>query len=155
MYILCGRIIKIRNFAPAIKNQLNNIDKEQNQNFDNTYYNNYNNQKNNSQNFNNEDIQNEILRRRQEELNYQRQVQMAREKAYHDAYVQDLKNRGYKIKYKKSLKDYIKGIISIFVVIVILIILWQIPFIHNFFIDLYESNEILKYIVDTILNIFN
>ena len=26
MYILCGRIIKIRNFAPAIKNQLNNKD---------------------------------------------------------------------------------------------------------------------------------
>lgn len=138
-----------------LKDKLNNIDKEQNQNFDNTYYNNYNNPKNNNQNFNNEDIQNEILRRRQEELNYQRQVQIAREKAYHDAYVQDLKNRGYKIKYKKTLKDYIKGIISILLVVVILIILWQIPFIHNFFIDLYESNEILKYIVDTFLNIFN
>ena len=39
-----------------LKDKLNNIDKEQNQNFDNTYYNNYNNPKNNNQNFNNEDI---------------------------------------------------------------------------------------------------
>lgn len=36
---------------------------------------------------------------------YQQELQAAREKAYHDAYIQDLKNRGYRIKYRKTLKE--------------------------------------------------
>ena len=43
---------------------------------------------------------------RKQQLQYQEQMEQARQKAYHDAYIQDLKNRGYRIKYKKSLKDY-------------------------------------------------
>lgn len=90
-----------------------------------------------------------------ENLKYQEELQRAREKAYHDAYIQDLKNRGYKIKYKKTFKDYLKGFITIFIVIIVLIALWHIPFIHNFFMNLYNENELLHYIVDLFLNIFN
>lgn len=58
----------------------------------------------NDSNSNYEDVYNEELLRKQrqlqEELEYQKQVEYAREKAYHDAYIQDLKNRGYKIRYK-------------------------------------------------------
>lgn len=57
--------------------------------------------------------------------------------------------------YKKSIKDYIKGFISIIIVILVLILLWQIPFIHNFFIKLYEENEIIHTTIDTINNLFN
>ena len=53
-------------------------------------------------------------------LKYQEELQKAREQAYHDAYIQDLKNRGYKIKYKKTFKDYLKGFISIIIVIFVL-----------------------------------
>ena len=35
------------------------------------------------------------VRRQEENLYYQQQLQNAREQAYHDAYIQDLKNRGY------------------------------------------------------------
>ena len=76
---------------------------------------------------------------REQELAYQEQLQQARQKAYHDAYIQDLKNRGYRIRYKKSFKDYVRGFISIIAVIVVFIILWQIPFIKNFFIKFYEE----------------
>lgn len=92
--------------------------------------------------------------RRKQEIAYQQQLQQAREKAYHDAYIQDLKNRGYKIRYKKSFKDYIKGFISIAITIFILFLLWQIPFVKNFFVNLYEENEIIHSAVNLITNIF-
>ena len=90
----------------------------------------------------------EEIYEKQEELEYRRQVEAAKQKAYHDAYIQDLKNRGYKIKYKKSFKDYLAGIITIAVIILVFIILWYIPPTHNWFVSLYESNPIIKIIVD-------
>lgn len=95
------------------------------------------------------------LEYKRQQLQYQEQMEQARQKAYHDAYIQDLKNRGYRIRYKKSLKDYIKGIISIIIVIIILILLWHIPFIQNFFINLYENNQAIHYVVDIFTNLFN
>ena len=95
------------------------------------------------------------LEYKRQQLQYQEQMEQARQKAYHDAYIQDLKNRGYKIKYKKSFKDYLKGIISIIIVIIILILLWHVPFIQNFFMNLYENNESIHYAVDIFTNLFN
>ena len=68
--------------------------------------------------------------------------------------IQDLKNRGYRIKYKKCLKDYIRGIITIILVIIILFGIFQIPFVQNFFINIYEENEILNNIVNFFINLF-
>ena len=82
-------------------------------------------------------------------------MQQAREKAYHDAYIQDLRNRGYKIRYKKSLKDYLKGFISLILVIFVLFLLWQIPLVKNFIMNLYEENEIIHSIIDIFLNLLN
>ena len=95
------------------------------------------------------------LEYKRQQLQYQEQMEQARQKAYHDAYIQDLKNRGYKIRYKKTLKDYIKGIISIIVVIIVLILLWHVPFIQNFFINLYKNNQAIHYVVDIFSNLFN
>lgn len=92
----------------------------------------------------------------QQEKIYQEQLlQQARQKAYHDAYIQDLKNRGYKIRYKKTFKDYLKGLITLILSIFILLLICQIPFVKKFFINFYESNEIIKSIVDTFFNIFH
>ena len=91
---------------------------------------------------------------REQELAYQQQLEQARQKAYYDAYIQDLKNRGYKIRYKKSLKDYITSFVSLIATILVLFLLWQIPFIQNFLINMYLENEIIRAIVNTILNLF-
>ena len=140
-----------------LKNAINNMQnsKANSSNNDNNIgtnnYNQYNNQ-NNDQNL--KEIQKaQELEYQKQQLEYQQQMEQARQKAYHDAYIQDLKNRGYRIKYKKSIKDYIKGIISIIIVIAILIILWHVPFIHNFFVRLYEENEIINNAVEFIKNI--
>lgn len=95
------------------------------------------------------------LEYRKQQLEFQEQIEQARRQAYHDAYIQDLKNRGYRIKYKKSFKDYFKGIVSIVIVIVVLILLWHVPFIQNFFINLYENNNAIHFIVDFFTDLFN
>ncbi len=91
--------------------------------------------------------------RREQELAYQEQIEQARQKAYHDAYIQDLKNRGYKIRYKKSLKDYITSFVSLIITLLILFLLWQIPFIRNFFMNLYDENPIIHTTVDIFIRI--
>ena len=138
-------------------------------NMRNLNYNNYNKNNNNNLNNNYSNINNNIApnayynqktnqeyekMKKAQELEYQRQLEQARQKAYHDAYIQDLKNRGYRIKYKKSLKDYIRGIITIILVIIILFGIFQIPFVQNFFINIYEENEILNNIVNFFINLF-
>ena len=84
---------------------------------------------------------------------YQNQINQAKKKAYYDAYIQDLKNRGYKIKYKKTIKDYFKNFIALLITLAIIFILLQIPFIKNFFIDLYEENIVIQYIINFISNL--
>ena len=92
--------------------------------------------------------------RREQELAYQQQLEQARQKAYHDAYIQDLKNRGYKIRYKKSLKDYIISFVSLLATFLVLILLWQIPFIRNIFVNMYLENEIIHTLVDLVADLF-
>lgn len=83
------------------------------------------------------------------------QVEDARRQAYHDAYIQDLKNRGYKIKYKHDIKYYLKQIMVIAIVILICFIIYQIPPVKNFFIELYNENIIFQAIVDIFKNTFS
>ena len=85
---------------------------------------------------------------KQQQLQFELEKKQAIEKAYYDAYIQDLKNRGYKIKYKKTFKQHLKNFITILAVILILLVIFQIPFVKNYFVNLYNENEIIKWIVD-------
>lgn len=88
----------------------------------------------------------------QKEIN--QRINNAVNKAYYDAYIQDLKNRGYKIKYKKTFKDFIALILTILIILFIGFILWQIPFTRQHLINLYYDNPLIKLLVDFIINIF-
>ena len=94
----------------------------------------------------NNQVQDDYLK--QQQLQFELEKRQAIEKAYHDAYIQDLKNRGYKIKYKKTFKQHLKNFVTILVIIIILLAVFQIPFIKNYFINLYNENTIIKWIVD-------
>lgn len=141
-----------------LKNKLNNIDKAFSEsNSANIPKSSINNKPSNSINYQNQQPnQNNLNNNNQAkyEDKYNRQVEAARNKAYHDAYIQDLKNRGYKIRYKKSFKDYVRGFVSIIIVIIVLILIWQIPFVQNYFIDLYNSNEMIHSVVDLFFKLF-
>lgn len=108
-------------------------------------------------NANNISAEQERLRQeaiRQQQLEYELQMQQARQKAYYDAYIQDLKNRGYKIRYKKTFKDYVKSGIALLLTIFVLFLIVQIPFVKQFFVNMYYENEALRAMVDAIMNLF-
>ena len=77
-------------------------------------------------------------------------INEAYSKAYHDAYIKRLKDYGYKIKYKKSfksvLKNFISAVLAIIFMVILFFILWQIPSIKSYFIDLYNNNYFLQFI---------
>ena len=75
--------------------------------------------------------------------------------AYQNAYISELRNRGYNVKYKKSFKNYLSAFIFIIALILIAFILWHIPFIKNYLIDLYNNNIIFHMIGSLIANIIN
>lgn len=135
---LINENINLKNEINYLKNNYNKINAHHNQN--NNF--NYNTQTNNS-NLNTS------------KNNVDEQIKSAVNKAYYDAYITDLKNRGYKIKYKKTFKDFLALIITILIIIFISIILWHIPFTKNYLINLYNENSAFKFIIDLFFNIFN
>lgn len=85
----------------------------------------------------------------------EQQIRTAQRQAYQDAYIQDMKKRGYKIKYKHDFKYYLKLISLIAIIIFILFIIYHIPIVKNFFNNLYEENILFKAIVDVFKNTFS
>ena len=144
----------------VLKNKLNdlqqhmhneNISSKNPNHFNNNTNTTYNSVQNNAQNFN----QNSQAEQYKRNLEYEQQVNQARQQAYRDAYIQDLKNRGYKIRYKKSFSDYVKSFIALVIVILILFIVFQLPFVKNYFIELYNTNSVFRVIGNIFINIFN
>ena len=97
---------------------------------------------------------------------YNKVYQNAYNDAYNQAYINNLKNMGYEIHYEKPLKEKIKtafsAICTIFIFSLICVILWHIPFIKNYLLNLYNTNEFIKFFADffgaiikAFLNIFN
>ena len=104
---------------------------------------------------NQQQMEQERQRQAHAEQEYQRQVEAARRKAYHDAYIQDLRNRGYKIRYKKSFKDYIRIFVTFVIIVFVFWIALKIPFVQNWLKSIYNGNEIVRFFVDIIANMLN
>ena len=73
---------------------------------------------------------------------------------YKEAYVTELRNRGYDVKYPWTWKRVRNLIVGIATLIFIGYILWQISAVKETLIDLYNENFIVKAIVDIIKSIF-
>lgn len=114
----------------------------------------YSNTSNENQNYNSYQRQPSNPSKNRYEREYNEQLNNAINKAYYDAYIQSLKKRGFRIKYKKTFKDYFRGFVSIIIFIFIIYILWHIPFIKNYFVDLYNDNSIIHATVDVFRHIF-
>ncbi len=142
---------KIANENKQLHEELNNLKYNNNLRRDSNYSN---------QNLNNFNIEQqiELERIRQEEyqkqLEYESQMQVARKKAYYDAYIQDLKNRGYKVKYKKTPRDLFKNFIALILTLFILFLILQLPFVKSFFIDMYNENTLIRTITNIFINLF-
>lgn len=86
---------------------------------------------------------NEIMYNNMQEQVNQRVTQSVN-KAYRDAYIQRMKDYGYRIYHKKTLKERMKDlfsiILAIIVVLIVVLILWQIPSVRNYI----ETNKIFQ-----------
>ena len=80
----------------------------------------------------------------------QKNMQAEYERKYQKAYEDYLRSLGYKIKYKWTWKNYKDLLITILVIAVICAIIWIIPPTRNWIISFYESNTIIKTVVDVI-----
>lgn len=140
-----------------VENSYSNFNNSYNPNVSNNQYqnpNNYNNNYDINEKVEQARIQNEKQRIYEEE-EYNRQVNEAINKAYHDAYIQDLKSRGYKIRYKKTIKDYIKNFAIFILTIFILYLILKLPFVKNYFINLYNENDVIHFIANIFINLRN
>lgn len=140
-----------------VENSYSNFNNSYNPNVSNNQYqnpNNYNNNYDINEKVEQARIQNEKQRIYEEE-EYNRQVNEAINKAYHDAYIQDLKSRGYKIRYKKTFKDYIKNFAIFILTIFILYLILKLPFVKNYFINLYNENDVIHFIANIFINLRN
>lgn len=86
---------------------------------------------------------------------FEEQINVARRQAYQDAYIRDMRNRGYRIRYKHDYKYYIKLLMCIIAMILIFCLIYQIPFVKNFFQDLYRENIIFQSIIDIFKDTFS
>jgi len=98
-------------------------------------------------------LQKEIKMHKKMEQEIQKNMQAQYEQKYQEAYENYLRSLGYKIKYKWTWKNYKDLLITIFIIIIICAILWFFPPTHKLIIEFYESNDILKTIIDVIGNI--
>ena len=88
-----------------------------------------------------------------EEQKQRQKMQENLNKEYQNAYENYLRSLGYKVKHKIT-KENIRDIIIVIIIMVIIITaLWFIPPTHDWMVNFYESNPILKTFIDIIVAI--
>lgn len=90
---------------------------------------------------------------RKEEETQRRKMQENLNKEYENAYYNYLKSLGYKVKHKWTKDSVIDLLIVLAIMAVIIMALWFIPPSHDWMVNFYESNPILKTIIDIIVGI--
>lgn len=108
-------------------------------------------------NSNNYDYEKERLKYekklQQEELKKRKKMQEDLNKEYENAYYSYLRSLGYKIKHKWTKKNFLDLIIVIGIMIGIFVILWFIPPTHDWMVNFYEENVVLRKIIDIIVTV--
>lgn len=133
---------KIRNESiieqrKEIENELKtNIDIQQNRNVQSNINQNTNKNMNQNQQVDN-------IRAIQEEMN----------KAYRQAYNDYFRSRGYKIKEPWTWKKFLNLLKVIGILIIIILVIWFFPPTNKLLVDFYESNSIIKAVVNILGNI--
>ena len=72
---------------------------------------------------------------------------------YENAYYNYLRSLGYKIKHKWTKENIFDFFIVLVIMTIIITALWFIPPTHEWMVNFYEQNPILKIIVDIIVGI--
>ena len=74
-------------------------------------------------------------------------------KAYRQAYYDYWRSRGYRIKEPWTWKRFVDLVKVIIILLIVITIIWIFPPTHKQIVNLYESNEIIKSLIDVIIKI--
>lgn len=111
--------------------------------------------KNNNQNDLNYEKEKYIRKLKREEEIQREKMQERLNKEYENAYYNYLESLGYKVKNKWKKENFKDLIIVIIIMIIIFAILWFIPPTHDWMVDFYKQNPILKTIIDIVVSIIS
>lgn len=95
----------------------------------------------------------DMQRRKYEEQLRKQQEQMQRnmQEQYENAYYNYLRSLGYRIKEKWTWEKTKKLVIALLIMIGIIAILWFLPPTHDMMVNFYETNHLVKIVVDIVL----
>ena len=111
----------------------------------------------NNVNSNNQDYERERLKYerklQKEEQIRRKKMQENLNKEYENAYYDYLRSLGYKVKHRWT-KENIKDLIMVILIMAVIITaLWFIPPTHDWMVNFYEQNPIIKTIIDIVISI--
>ncbi len=84
-----------------------------------------------------------------------RKIERDAKKEYQSMYREYLRRMGYRVKPRVTLKGICAALIFIAFLILLGWILWIIPGTHNYFVEMYTSNKLIKILVDCIYAILH
>jgi len=84
-----------------------------------------------------------------------RQMESKLQQEYQNAYYNYLRSLGYRIKERWTWKKTKELLITLLIIVVVFIIIWFFPPTHNMLVNFYESNRLVKVVVDIFVNIFS
>lgn len=84
-----------------------------------------------------------------------KKLQNKLQERYLEAYDSYLRERGYKLKYKWTFKRVCQVALAILITFLVCVVLFFIPPIHDYLVDLYNENIAIKLIVDLVRSIFS
>lgn len=94
---------------------------------------------------------------KREQTRLRKKLEKDANQEYRRQYAEFFKNLGFRvrIKHKWTFKDVLTIFLVILALAIIFLILWAIPFTHNWMIGLYEENIFIRIIVNIFIGIFN
>lgn len=106
---------------------------------------------NNTVKYNNDDF---VINTTYMDEKQKRKIEKKLQERYVEAYDNYLRSRGYKLKYKWTFKRVFNVILIIACILITFTILFFIPPIHEYLLEIYNNNIILKVLVDIVVSIF-
>lgn len=91
---------------------------------------------------------------RREQIKLKRKIEREANEEYRKRYEEYFRSLGYKVKHKRTFKDYLSMFITIITLVLIFLILWWIPTSHSWMVKMYNENIAIQIIVNIIIGIF-
>lgn len=110
-----------------------------------------------SQTVYNNDLENDNWREiysklsKKEQKKIKKKIEKQANEEYRKMYEDYLRNLGYRVKHKWTFKEFLSIVLAIIIIVIILLMLWWIPPTHEWMVNMYENNIVIKVIADIII----